>query len=61
MDRTVTFVLGMLTAGIIGVPIGIWAGGEMEQDAFIDVIQGANLSDQCLAEFTQGVDQMLSE
>jgi hypothetical protein len=61
MDRTVTFVLGMLAAGVIGVPLGIWFGGEMEQDAFIQVIQSANLSDQCLNEFSQGVDEMLAE
>ncbi|ODA66415.1 hypothetical protein A7A08_02813 [Methyloligella halotolerans] len=61
MNRTVTFVLGMLTAAIIAAPLGIWVGSEMEQDGFIETIQSVNLSDQCLQELSRGVDEKLAE
>ena len=46
---------------LAGLGIGLWIGGEIEQDAIVQIVSRAELSNQCRQELNDAVKTIIDE
>jgi hypothetical protein len=46
---------------LAGLGLGLWIGGEIEQDAIVQIVTRAELSDQCRQELNDAVKAIIDE
>jgi hypothetical protein len=46
---------------LTGLGLGLWIGGEIEQDAIVQIVARAELSNQCRAELNDAVKAIINE
>jgi hypothetical protein len=50
---------GVAAALLVGLLIGIWVGGEIEQDAFIEMISKADLTQECREQLQRAASAII--
>jgi hypothetical protein len=45
----------------VGFVLGIWTGGQAEQDAFVELMARANLDDNCRAQLGESLQAIIDE
>ena len=45
----------------IGCVLGIWTGGQAEQDAFVELMARANLDENCRAQLGESLQAIIDE
>jgi hypothetical protein len=46
---------------LTGLALGLWIGGEIEQDAIVQIVTRAELSNQCREELNDAVKAIINE
>ena len=45
----------------VGFVLGIWTGGQAEQDAFVELMARANLDENCRAQLGESLQAIIDE
>lgn len=61
MSSTVLWSLAVVATGVLGLGIGVWAGGEIEQDAFIELLARGDLSPECQEEIGRAASRVVED
>jgi hypothetical protein len=59
--RTFIWIAAVAVALVAGLVIGVWTGGAIEQDAIIEVLTRAELSEQCWEEIRRGAQEIVRD